>query len=355
MGGPLGFLQELARGRPSALFAVLAGFTLVIITGRPNPRTGQAGRQAVGRIIIRAVVLMALGFALTALGTDVEVILAFYGLTFLAVLPLYRLRARTLAIIAVADALVMPQMLYVVRQSIEGGNWSDTVIRWDPLARLSDTDGFIELLFTGDYPVLTWMPFMIAGMALARLDLTRSGVRVRLALTGGALAVIGYGGSWLALHLVPQALTTVAAATDGGSASAAWWSDTVGDVTDGTPAAWLLVAAPHSQTTFSILGNTGVALVVVAACVAVMDRMPRLARLMVPVCAVGMVSLTAYVLHILAIRAVGMQEKTLPALAALFTFIAIAMLLATAWTRRFRRGPLEHVLHATTQPARRIK
>lgn len=355
VGGPLGFLQELARGRPSALFAVLAGFTLVIITGRPNPRTGQAGRQAVGRIIIRAVVLMALGFALTALGTDVDVILAFYGLTFLAVLPLYRLRARTLAIIAVADALVMPQVLYVVRQSIEGGNWADTVIRWDPLARLSGTDGFIELLFTGEYPVLTWMPFMIAGMALARLDLTRSGVRARLALTGAALAVIGYGGSWLALHLVPHALTTVAAATDGGSASVAWWSDTVGDITDRTPAAWLLVAAPHSQTTFSIVGNTGVALVVVAACVAAMDRMPRLARLMVPVCAVGMVSLTAYVLHILAIRAVGMQEKTLPALAALLTFIAIAMLLATAWTRRFRRGPLEYVLHATTQPARRIK
>lgn len=353
VGGPLGFVLELARGRASALFALLAGFTLVLITGRTHPRTGRAGRQAVGRIVIRSVVLIALGFALTALGTDVDVILAYYGLIFLAVLPLYRLRARTLAVVAATGALVMPPLLYVMRQWIDSGSWADAVIGMDPLARISGTDGLVELLFTGEYPVLTWMPFMVAGMAVARLDLTRSSTRARLALTGGALAVLGYGGSWLALHIVPTALTTVAAATEGGSASTAWWSDTVGDLSDGTPAAWLLVGAPHSQTTFSILGNTGVALIVVAACVAAMDR-PRLARPATPVCAVGMVSLTAYVLHILAIRGVGMEEETLPALAALLGFIVAAMLSAVAWTRRFRRGPLEYLLHKATWPARHV-
>ncbi|WP_405546791.1 DUF418 domain-containing protein [Streptomyces phaeochromogenes] len=354
-GGPLGFVLELARGRSSALFALLAGFSLVLITGRPHPRTGRAGRQAVGRILIRSVVLVVLGFALTALDTDVDVILAFYGLTFLAVLPLYRLRVRTLAFIGAACALVMPQLLYVIRQSIDNGDWADTVIRWDPLARISDTDGLVELLFTGEYPVLTWMPFMIVGMVVARLDLGRAKVRARLALAGGGLAVIGYGGSWLALRLVPNAHATVAAATDGDSAASAWWSDTVGYLTDGTPAAWLLVAAPHSQTTFSILGNTGVALLVVAACVAVTARMPRVTRLATPVAAVGMISLTAYVLHILAIYVVGMEEETVPALVALLAFIATAMLLATAWTRRFRRGPLEYLLHATTRVTRHIR
>lgn len=111
VGGPLGFLSELARGRPSALFALIAGFSLVLITGRPHPRTGRAGRQAVGRILIRSLVLIALGFALTALDTDVDVILAYYGLIFIVVLPLYRLHARTLAVIAaaVAVALILPK------------------------------------------------------------------------------------------------------------------------------------------------------------------------------------------------------------------------------------------------------
>ncbi len=355
VGGPLGFFLELARGRSSALFALLAGFSLVLITGRPHPRTGRAGRQAVGRIVIRSLVLIALGFALTALDTDVDVILAFYGLIFLAVLPLYRLRARTLAVVAAASALVMPQLLYVIRQSIDNGDWADTVIGRDPLARLSDTDGLVELLFTGEYPVLTWMPFMIAGMAVARLDLTRARIRTRLALTGGGLAVLGYGGSWLALRLVPRAQTTIAAATDGDAGASAWWSDTVGYLIDGTPAVWLLVAAPHSQTTFSILGNTGVALVVVAVCVAATARMPRFTRMATPVSAVGMVSLTAYTLHILAIRAVGMEEETVPALVALLAFIATAMLLASIWTRHFRRGPLEYLLHTSTRPTRHIK
>ncbi|WP_284059190.1 DUF418 domain-containing protein [Streptomyces sp. AS02] len=355
VGGPVGFLLESARGRSSALFAVLAGFTLVVITGRPSPRTGRDGRQAAGRVVIRGVVLIALGFALTALDTSIDVILSFYGLIFLVVLPLYRLRATTLAVIAAAGALVLPQVLYVVQQSIYDGTWSDRVIAWDPLARIGDSDGFTGLLFTGEYPVLTWAPFMIAGMAVARLDLTDAKVRARLALTGGALAVVGYGGSWLALSLVPQARTVIADATDGGSASSAWWSDTVGDLTDSTPPQWLLVAAPHSQTTFSLLGNAGVALVVVAACVTAAYRTPRVMRMLRPAAAVGMVALSAYVLHIVAVRVLGTEDGSMSALPVLSGYIAGAMVFAMVWTRHFRRGPLEYLLHTATRPARHIR
>jgi hypothetical protein len=49
------------------LFAVLAGFAVALITGRRTPKTGLAGRQAVAKVIIRAVILIALGTALTSL------------------------------------------------------------------------------------------------------------------------------------------------------------------------------------------------------------------------------------------------------------------------------------------------
>lgn len=200
------------------------------------------------------------------------------------------------------------------------------------------------------------MPFVVAGMAVARLDLARTTVRARLALTGGALAVLGHGGSWLALTFLPHARATVAAATDGDTGASAWWSDTVGELLDHTPpAAWLLVGAPHSRTTFSILGNTGVALAALAACLAFTDRMPRLTRGGAPVTAVGTIALTASFLHILAIRVVGREEETVPALLALLAFTAAALLLATLWTRSFCRGPLEHLLHHATPVARRIK
>ncbi|WP_330456091.1 DUF418 domain-containing protein [Streptomyces sp. NBC_00820] len=361
VGGTVGFLMEATRGRSSALFAVLAGFSLVIITGRPRPRVGRAGRQAVARVVIRALLLMVLGYVLTALGTDIDVILSFYGLLFLAVVPLYRLRAAALAAVAAAGALILPQVLFAIRRSIEAGNWADVVVAHDPLARVSGTDGCVELLFTGEYPVLTWIPFLVAGMAVARLDLGRPGIRCRLALTGASLAVVGYGGSWLALRLVPHALSAVSAATDGGSASSAWWSDTVGDPTRRTPAVWLLVAAPHSQTTFSVLGNTGVAVLVVAACLTVAERLPRLTRTATPVAAVGTMALTVYVLHIVALwcftevwHVPAVESDTMSELPVLLGFIAAAVLVAVVWTRFFRRGPFEHLLHLATRLARHI-
>jgi uncharacterized membrane protein YeiB len=354
VGGPLGWAMEVARGRSSALFALLAGFTLVLLTGRPQPRTGRAGRQAMGRVLIRSALLVALGYALTSLDTSVDVILAAYGMVFFLSLPLYRLRADTLAVIAAATALVMPQILYPLRAAVEGGSWADAVIAHDPLARITDSDGIIELFITGAYPVLTWLPFVIAGMALGRLDLARPGIRAKVALLGGALAALGYGGSWLALHLVPGAQAAVSATTDGGSAASAWWSDAVGDPTTSTPD-WLLVAAPHSQTTWSILGNTGVGLVVITACLIATEQSARFRWLAAPVIAVGSVSLTAYTGHIIAIKALGIDSlPTFPALLALVCLAAATMLLAVAWKRAFRRGPLEYMLHAATTPARLI-
>jgi uncharacterized membrane protein YeiB len=356
VGGPLGWLMEVARGRSSALFALLAGFTLVLLTGRPQPRTGRNGRQAIGRVLIRAALLMALGYALMLLDTDVDVILPFYGLLFVFAVPLYRLSARTLALTAASTALVMPQVLYLLRAAVDGGSWPDTVISLDPLARVTGSDGFLELFVTGEYPVLTWFSFIAAGMAVANLDLSRRDVLAKLAFSGAALAVMGYGGSWLALHTVPGAQAGVSAATDGGPATSAWWSDAVGEEYASGHPAWLLVASPHSQTTWSILGNTGVALAVLAVCFIAVLLSGRQSRLVAPLAAVGSISLTAYIAHIVAIRlldADNTEEWT--ALPVFLGFTATAMLLALLWTRFFRRGPLEYLLYTATKPARLIK
>ncbi|WP_258052521.1 DUF418 domain-containing protein [Streptomyces sp. Ru73] len=353
-GGPVGFLMELTRGRSSALFAVLAGFSIVLITGRPVPRTGRAGRQAMVRVLVRAAVLLPLGTALTALDTSIDVILAYYAVAFVVALPLYRLRAGALATIATATALVFPQDLFLLKVWIAGSGWAGAVNAHDPLRAVNGSDGVMDLLFTGSYPVLTWIPFLLAGMAVARLDLSRAVVRVRLAYTGAALAVAGYGGSWLALHLVPNAYAAVAAGSDGDSPGSAWWSDTVGDPTH-LFRSWLLVAAPHSETTPSIVGNTGVALLVVAGCLIALDRLPVLRRVAAPVVAVGSMSLSAYVLHIVAIWALDtddMSDASEPLV--LLCFAAGVMLLAVGWLRLFRRGPLEQVLHRVTSRAARF-
>ncbi|MFJ2018581.1 DUF418 domain-containing protein [Streptomyces nodosus] len=342
-GGVTGFLMELTHGRSSALFAFLAGFAVVLITGRRAPRTGRDGRQAVAKVVIRAVILLALGTALTMSGTPVDVILAFYGLYFLLVLPLYRLGPGPLAVIAAGTALVLPQVLYGVQQMLGNGD----------VRSPGEPDGILSLLFTGTYPALTWIPFVIAGMAVARLDLAATAVRTRLALTGAALMITGYGGSWLALHAFPGVARAIDASTSAGGAASVWWSDAAGYPSGDTPA-WLLAASPHSETTLSIVGSTGVALLAVIACLAATDALPRLRFLARPVIAVGSMSLTAYVFHLFGIRFLGIEELPGSPLHVLFGFIAAAMVFATVWSRFQRRGPLEWLMTRATGLARHI-
>ncbi|MFD6156557.1 DUF418 domain-containing protein [Nocardia sp. NPDC060256] len=350
-GGVIGFVMEVTHGRSSALFAFLAGFSILLITGRRVPRMGQAGRQARVKILIRAGILLVVGTALTASGTKVEVILAYYGLYFLLALPLARLRAGTLAVLAAVSAVVLPQIVFAVIATDSG--WTAAVNRFDPLAWLSgrgdpssSSNGLVGLLLNGSYPALCWLPFVLAGMAVARLDLSANVIRVRLAVTGIGLAALGYGGSALALHLAPG----VSARPE--IMYAPWWSDMAED-----PSGWryLLVAMPHSETTLSIIANTGVALTVLVACLAACAESQRFQRLATPLIAVGSMSLTAYVFHVFAIAVLGFDVLPAGSLPVLLSLSAIIMMFAYCWTRFFPRGPLEWVLYRATSVADRVR
>ncbi len=348
-GGVASWVRYLADGHSSVLFATLAGFSLVLLAGRREPKTGLAGRQAKARIAIRAVVLLALGTAM-AMEYGGVIILGFYGVYFLLALPLVRLRARTLAIIAAALALVTPQLSFAlnslltqpVRQSINA---------YDPLHRLSDV-GTVDLLFTGFYPTITWIPFVIAGMALARLDLSATAVQWRLAALGAALTVAAYGMSLLLAGKDALRSTAEDGASSGDSGSMPLDSGSLE-----TQASSLLTAGPHSGTTFDIIGSVGVAILMIVGATVAMDRLPRLRRLAKPVIAVGTMSLTAYVGHFVI-------QGWLPGLGAtydeeswvtLLMFVLGATVFAAVWSRFFRRGPLEYLLNAATKPAKHLR
>lgn len=349
-GGVIGFVMELTHGRSSALFAFLAGFSIVLITGRRVPKTGLDRRQAVARVLIRAGILLVVGTALTALQTPVEVILACYGLYFLLALPLSRWNAARLAALAALGALVSPQIWFPMTDAHPG--WFDAVDRIDPLAWASgrgdpvgSSGGLIGLLFTGTYPALTWLPFVVAGMAVARLDLADRVVRRRVLALGIALAVVGYGASAVALSLVPGAVRPT------GFMNASW-----SDLTEVQPG-WReqLVAAPHSETTLSIVASTGVAMAVLIACVLAVDRWRWVRRMAAPLVAVGAMSLTAYVFHIVAVAVLGFDTLPADSLPALLRISALILLFAYWWARFFARGPLEWLLYRATAVAGRVR
>ncbi|MFF9020265.1 DUF418 domain-containing protein [Streptomyces eurythermus] len=346
------WVRYLADGHSSVLFATLAGFSLMLIAGRREPKTGPAGRQAKARIAIRAVVLLVLGTVM-AMEYGGVIILGFYGVYFLLSLPLVRLSAKALGLIAAGLALVMPQLAAFLTAQLSD-SLQQSVNAHDPLHRLSEV-GVLDLLLTGFYPALTWMPFVVAGMALARLDLSVTAVRWRVAALGASLTVTAYG---LSLSLAGRnALRSTA--EDGSSSSGAGAPPKGGEDLGAKlfSSDHLLTAGPHSGTTFDIVGSVGVAILVIVGATALVDRLPRLRRLAKPVIAVGTMSLTAYVGHFLAqsLLAVPAGTGTQTSWMPLIMFVLGAIVFASVWSRFFRRGPLEYLLHAATKPAKYIR
>ncbi|GGR18833.1 membrane protein [Streptomyces aurantiogriseus] len=358
------WIRYISDGHSSVLFATLAGFSLMLLAGRREPKTGQAGRQARARIAIRAVILLALGTVM-AMEYGGVIILGFYGVYFLLALPLVQLSARTLAIIAAAFALVTPQLAFVLT-SLLTPSVQQSINTYDPLRHLSEV-GALDLLLTGFYPALTWMSFVIAGMALGRLDLSCGTILKRLAALGATLTAAAYGMSLLLAG--KGALRSLAedGPSSGGSGSMPTGSGSMptgsgsmpadaGSFPD-MPASFLLKAGPHSGTTFDIIGSVGIAILVIVGATVAMDRLPRLRRLAKPVIAVGTMSLTAYVGHFVAQSLLstpagtGTQQSWLP----LIMYVLGAILFAAIWSRFFRRGPLEYLLNAATKPAKHIR
>src|SRR4051812_31274025 len=73
--GHLTLTSQLVDGRASALFAVLAGVSLALMSGRTTPLTGRPLGQATARLAVRALLIALLGLALGELESGLAVIL----------------------------------------------------------------------------------------------------------------------------------------------------------------------------------------------------------------------------------------------------------------------------------------
>jgi uncharacterized membrane protein YeiB len=115
----------------------------------------------------------------------------------------------------------------------------------------------------------------------------------------------------------------------------------------------LLLAGPHSGTSFDIVGSLGVAITVILCAMVAVDRLPWLRRLAKPVIAVGTMSLTAYVGHFVLTSYTGLAFKD--SWVPLLMYVGGAIVFAGVWSRFFRRGPLEYLLHTATKLAKFVR
>ncbi|GAA2168581.1 MULTISPECIES: DUF418 domain-containing protein [Glycomyces] len=350
------WVRYMADGHSSVLFATLAGFSLMLIAGRSEPKTGLAGRKAKARIAIRAIVLLAFGTLLAKFYGDV-IIIGFYGAYFLIAMLFLKLSGKALAITAAALAVVGPQLAFLMRPLLSG-SVQQAVDAYDPLEKLSGV-GVIDLLFTGFYPTIPWIAFVVAGMALGRVDLSAPANQRRLAALGAGLTAVAYG-----LSLLLAGKGALRSMAEGGSSGSGSWSGSgsskppmdSGSFEYQPSVRELFVAGPHSGTTFDIVGSVGIAILVIVGATFLMDRLPRLRRLMTPIVAVGTMSLTAYVGHFVVMSSFslpggGVRGSWIPVL----TLITGAIVFAAIWSHFFKRGPLEYLLNLATKPAKYLK
>lgn len=292
---------DLANGRSSILFAVLAGVSIALITGGPRPLTGGARRLVRGRLAARALLLWLFGIGLILTGVPVYVILPAYAVLFVLALPLVPLRAGTLWVIAAALAAIMP--------------WVQPALNAAPVWQGAMGES-LAVALGWHYPFTLWAAFLVAGMAAGRSELSRAGTQVALLLGGGA-----------AVLLALAADATVAAPADGYLAEV--WT-----------------AEAHSGGLLEVVGSGGFALAALGACLLVC-RTP-LRWVVLPLRAVGSMPLTAYVGQLVGWAVIAFvvlgdtaQLAAFRALEPFWPFTIVTIAACTAWALLLGRGPLE--------------
>ena len=318
--GPAAFLYHSFYGKASVLFALVAGIGVGLMTQR-----GTVGLVRT-RMVYRAAWLVPLGLWLQELEHPVAVILQYYGVFFLGVVPVVGRRRWTLLVTAVVTLLAGSAL--VLWALVTHPEW---MVR---LGGHTPPEPFGDLVLGGYYPAVTWVPVLIAGMWLARLDLEAPRVRGAMVLGGVAVLVTTrWVGVAVASHL-------------GADVSRGAWG-------------WGWAVGGHSEMPLAVVGAVGFATAVVGLGLVLAELLPRLVH---PLAALGRLALSVYVGHLFVFV---WWPDLLPAstvaegIAHVAWFGVVTALGATLWLAVLPRGPLEAVVrwpwqHAVAPAVRRL-
>lgn len=286
--------ELLVDGRSSVLFATLAGISLGILTGGTRSETSRRGQARRG-VAIRALALFVLGIGLTLLPSNIAVILDYYGIMFLLMIPALYLPRAALAIAAAVITVVAPLAAEWVSIAFAADGWTSVVSQY---------------LLTGTYPALVWLPFLLVGLLCCRSDLTRATTQYRMIIGGVAAMVLGYG---------------IAEAVPG------------------------VTAAAHSGSTAEIVGSGGFAIALIGILLW-LERFRASRIALHPLAAAGSMPLTIYTLQVLLLAALVAFTGTAtwlpdyPGFLLMFILIIASLLFGEAWRTFLGAGPLERML-----------
>lgn len=346
----------LFAGKSSALFATLAGVGLALLTGGAGARRAphRQARLAWDRrqVAVRAGLLFVLGLTCGFLDMNVAVILAHYALLFAGAIPFLHLGARALVGWAAGWIVLSPvaaSLLAAAMQSAVGA--ADYVDHWriwsnPTLLDLVVQPGLLawDLLFTGYYPVLQWLGYVLFGLFLGRLRLDRARVSAALALGGAVLAAVAFLLS-RGLQSLPGVLESIAAGT--GSTPDELQARLLTGASISTESiqadpVWFTLATPHSGAPLDLLLTCGTSAMVLGVC-QLLCTVGRgvLTYPLMPLIGAGAMTLTLYVGHLVALDAFETATADWPRLGLLIAYWVGCLVAGTIWRGFGWKGPLE--------------
>lgn len=309
--GPAAFVYHSFHGKASVLFALVAGVGVGLMVRRDPSLVVRV------RMLYRAAWLVPLGLALQELEHPVAVILQYYGIYFLGVIPFIGRHRRVLLPGACVTLLIGSAA--VLWALVAHPDW---MVRMGGQAPL---DPFGDLVLGGYYPAVTWVPVVVFGMWLAQVDLHSPRTRVVMVAGGAAaLAVTRWAG------------VAAGHAFDLDVSRGSW--------------GWAVSVAGHSEMPLAVIGAVGFATAIIGASLALADVVPALVH---PLAALGRLALTVYVGHLVVYAMVPdlFPASTVPQGIRHVLWFGVAMaVFSTLWLWRLPRGPLEAVVRWPWQP-----
>ena len=314
--GALATAAELSRGRAMPLFMLLGGVGVTIMTRRSSTPTRN--------LLIRAVMLLALGFVLTEYVDRLAIVLQAYALFFVLAIVLWRLPSAVLLGLVptiIATGAVTYQLIGSPRELTPFETF------------FNSGQGVESLVFDGFYPLFPVGAFFIFGMWLARIDLRSERIAAMLLSIG---TVVG-AGVWIGSRRI---VSTFDVQIDFGG------REGDGNFNLGR----LLDSAGHSAMPAWVISALGTSAAILGLSLLVA---PRLEKVFGPITIVGTMSLTYYVYQALLTNVVpdtmqtGVGTEWIFVLAVYFSFVPLAWL----WKSMFRSGPLERVLRIGSGPS----
>ncbi|MFC9709013.1 DUF418 domain-containing protein [Paenibacillus sp. NPDC056933] len=310
------------EGRASALFVILAGIGVSLMTARARAsgeeQTLKANRKTLYR---RAAFLFLAGIFLLEIGWSADILHYYAVFIALSALLLQSSNKRLLAWIIFILITTVFQLIFLDYSY----GWSED---YHEYVKLWTWSGFVRnLLFNGFHPLFPWLAFFLLGLWLGRKEwLKRKEARSRLLVISASIALLTEVGS----RFIVREFTPVLGPEGAQS---------------------LFGSKPMPPNLIYVGAAAASALAVLVLCIQVAERWKE-SKWVQALISTGQLSLTHYVAHVVIglapLQWIGMLENGSVVFSTIYAFLfyITAIAISLHWKKRYGRGPLELLMRS---------